>query len=131
MKIGIEDIQILIIVLLWTGLIASLMALRMRKLKEKYIIVESIVTSVDSHKSSSKDQEVFQPSFTYKWKEWQRTVTPKMYASFWHYKVGQKVKLYINEQDPDDFRMVGFDVKFFIFTWIFGLFLMGMAVFGK
>lgn len=89
--------------------------------KRKFVEVEARVCGMDSYMSKAgragSKREVFQPEFEYEWNGWKRRVTPRAYTTFWNYKPGQTVKLLIDPNDVDNFRIHDFDRKMIWWAW--------------
>lgn len=75
--------------------------------KANYIEVEATVVSISEKRASGSragNSKVYQPTFTYEWKGFTRTVESPVWASFYNFNVGDKVTLLINPEDGSDFR---------------------------
>lgn len=116
-----DKLIVLLVMILVTALAFGLTIWYDKVFKQKFVEVDAKVVSMDSHFArrgrTGGRIEVFQPEFEYEWNGWKRRVTPRAYASFWNYKLKDTIKLLIDPDDVDNFRIYSFDKKMIWWSW--------------
>lgn len=105
-----NDITILFFFILWGSLFAFTVYYRTTRQRKCMVEVVATVTQINEERYRSRrgGGKTYQPTFTYEWKGFTRTLTPQMRSSYWKFEIGDQVTLLIDPEDGGNYRFKDF-----------------------
>lgn len=91
---------------LWGGIFLFFVRYRFSVKKKCSVEVVATVVDVTEHKyhSSHGSGYTYQPTFTYEWKGFTRTIRSEVRSTAMHFEIGEQVVLLIDPEDASNFR---------------------------